>query len=478
MGSKQTSGESSASKIDFGQGMRSNPRPDNANDRSDERDNRFKFDISKSGPISRDLGPGDDQVEIKADDQVTNIRVTFTSGDVGNGDPLDGNNQINEDGGLAVRIQAEDGSGNLIGPVSRFDDEGITFSTKGNATFDVRDLPTGTQRGNFFDEVVLGTRGNDRFDESGSRDAYYINAGVGDDVLIGGRAMDFLVGGAGNDFLDGREGNDSLLGGGGNDVLFGGVGDDRALFNISTDGSDQIDLGTGNDEVAITAPVGGQIRLTFTSADVGNGNPLDGNNAVNEDGGLAVRVQFEGAGDTLVGPVSRTDDEGITFTTVGDAKFDVRDLPSGTQRGNGFDVVELGTSGNDTIDETGESEVYYINAGGGDDTITGGLAADFLVGGAGNDWLNGREGNDNLLGGGGNDRFVFTGAPGNDTILDFATSADKIDLSAYGITSSNVTTSTSGTTTTVLVDSNRDGTADFQIMLLNSGAPVVTDYIF
>ena len=453
-------------------------RPDRANDRSDERDNNFKFDISKSGPVSRDLGPGDDKVEVKADSAVTNIRITFTSSDVGNGDPLDGNNQINEDGGLAVRVQAEDGSGNLTGPVSRFDDEGITFSTKGNATFDVRDLPTGTQRGNFFDEVILGTRGDDTFDESGSPEAYYINAGMGDDTVIGGRVSDFLVGGAGNDFLDGRESDDSLLGGGGNDILVGGAGDDRALFNISADGSDRTDLGVGDDAVVITAPAGGQVRLTFTSADVGNGSSLDGNNVANEDGGLAVRVQLEGAADTLVGLVSRTDDEGITFTTVGDAKFDVRDLPSGTQRGNGFDVVELGTSGNDTINEVGESEVYYINAGAGDDTITGGLAADFLVGGAGNDLINGREGNDSLLGGGGNDRFVFNGAPGNDTILDFATNVDKIDLSAYGISARNVTTSTLGTATTVFVDSNMDGSADFQITLVNAAAPAVTDYIF
>ncbi|MGJ3627259.1 hypothetical protein AB5I41_10500 [Sphingomonas sp. MMS24-JH45] len=47
----------------------------------------------------------------------------------------------NQDGGLAVRVQAEDADGNLTGPVSRYDDEGITFiaGTQG-ITFDVRDL--------------------------------------------------------------------------------------------------------------------------------------------------------------------------------------------------------------------------------------------------------------------------------------------------------------------------------------------------
>ena len=471
-----------ASRSELARSAQADPRPDNANDRSDERDNQFKFDITKSGPLSRDLGPGDDQVEIKGD--VQQIRITFTSVEVGNGNPDDSNTMRNQDGGLAVRVQAEDDAGNLTGPVSRFDDEGITFSTKGDATFDVRDLVSGVERGNFFDVVILGTSGADTFDETGSSEAYYINAGMGNDTLIGGLARDFLVGGGGNDSLNGREGNDSFIGGGGNDVIVGGTGDDRAIMNISLDGSDQTDLGAGDDNVIFAAPAGGQIRLTFTSADVGNGNPLDGNNASGEDGGLAVRVQLEGAGDTLTGPISRTDDEGITCTTVGDAKFDVRDLPSGTQRGNMFDVVELGTSGDDTIDETGESELYYINAGGGNDTVTGGLAADFLVGGAGNDRLNGREGNDSLIGGGGADLFIFTGGPGtggpgNDRILDFMSGTDKLDLRAYGITSANVSSALVAGNTVVSVDSNRDGTFDFDITLAGVvTSPPPGDFLF
>ena len=473
---KRSSSKSSVSKSAPARTGQAPPRPDTANARSDERENNFKFDITKSEALQRDLGAGIDEVEIKGD--VDQIRVTFTSGDVGNGDPLDGNNARNEDGGLAVRIQAENGRGGLTGPVSRFDDEGITFTTKGDAKFDVRDLPTGTQRGDMFDVVTLGTIGADIFDESGEAEAYYINAGMGNDTVIGGLGNDFLVGGGGDDTLTGNQGNDSFIGGLGNDVVVGGLGDDRAIFNISLDGSDRTDLGVGDDQVIVIAPENSQIRLTFTSADVGNGNALDGNNARNEDGGLAVRVQLEGADGGLIGPVSRTDDEGITFTTVGNAKFDVRDLPTGTERGNMFDVVELGTSGNDIIDETGESELYYINAGGGDDNVTGGLAADFLVGGTGNDRINGREGNDRLIGGAGNDRFIFNGTPGNDTIIDFATTIDKIDLSAYGITTANITTATAGTTTTLFVDSNKDGIADFQIELLNSGPPVATDYLF
>ena len=67
----------------------------------------------------------------------------------------------NQDGGLAVRAQAEDADGMLMGPVSRFDDEGITFRATGDFTFDVRDLVSGVERGNAFSGPVLIARGLD-----------------------------------------------------------------------------------------------------------------------------------------------------------------------------------------------------------------------------------------------------------------------------------------------------------------------------
>jgi Ca2+-binding RTX toxin-like protein len=180
----------------------------------------------------------------------------------------------------------------------------------------------------------------------------------------------------------------------------------------------------------------------------------------------------------LTGAISRFDDEGITFTTKGDATFDVRDLVSGAARGDHFDVVILGTSSADTFNESGSSEAYYINAGMGDDVLTGGRANDFLVGGAGNDRLNGQEGNDSFIGGGGADTFIFSGTAGNDRIIDFVSGTDKIDLSAYGITSANVSTAASGADTIISVDSNKDGSADFQITLANAAAPAQGDYFF
>lgn len=450
--------------------------------------NTVSFNISNSPGISRNLGSGQDCVNINHASSVDQIRLTFTSSEVGNGMARDSNTLANQDGGLAVRVQRENSAGDPAGPTSRFDDEGIIFTTVDDATFDVRDLVSGVSRGNYFDEVILGTSGADTFDETGSKEEYYINGGMGNDRLTGGVNRDFLVGGAGNDTLNGKAGNDSLIGGAGDDTIFGGNGNDLAILNAALDGSDRIDLGNGSDNLSIIAPDGGQIRLTFTSAEVGNGGAADSGLLGGQDGGLAVRLQLEGSGDTLAGAVSRVDDEGITFSTVGTATFDVRDLVSGAARGDQFDEVILGTEGNNSFDERGSLEAYYINAGAGNDSVTGGKAADFLVGGIGNDSLNGRAGNDKFIGGGGDDTitggsgadtFIFTAMPGSDTITDFTSGSDKLDLRAFvGIDANDVTETASGANTIVSVDTNNDSIADFSFTLLNAPGPADGDYLF
>ena len=405
---------------------------DDRDDKDDDKDNVVNLRVPEDGAVRRDLGAGDDLVKVRSD--ADQIRLTFTSSEVGNGNANDSNTMTNQDGGLAVRLQAENGAGGLTGPVSRFDDEGITFEGKSKGlTFDVRDLVSGAQRGDQFDVVTLGTRQGDLIDESGERDNYYINAGMGDDTIKGGDGDDFLVGGAGNDLLKGNDGEDTLLGGGGNDTGFGGKGDDVAIVNASTDGADSIDLGRGEDVVRVSAAQAGQVRLTFTSAEVGNGNANDSNTMLNQDGGLAVRFQLENGSDGLVGPVSRYDDENIEFRSqTAGLTFDVRDLVAGTQRGDRFEVVRLGSEKNDTIDESDAVEAYYINAGMGNDDLTGGSARDFLVGGGGNDTTDGGAGQDSHIGGGGNDVFDFSsplnGTTNVDRILDFSVIDDLIRL--------------------------------------------------
>jgi Ca2+-binding RTX toxin-like protein len=280
-------------------------------------------------------------------------------------------------------------------------------------TFDVRDLVSGVERGNLFEVVRLGTNAADTLTAVQPNRPYYFNGGQGNDTISGGTSNDFLVGGAGNDTLTDDVGNDSFIGGGGNDTITGGSGVDTAFFNVSTDGRDSVNLGTGLDIVNVAAAGAGQIRLSFTSGEVGNNNALDGGTLANQDGGLAVRLQAEDASGALVGEQSRFDDEGIVFVSgTAGSTFDVRDLVTGAQRGNQFEVVVLGTSDAEVLNAVQNDRPYYFNAGQGNDSVNGGSRNDFLVGGAGNDQLRGLGGDDSFIGGGGND-FV-SGGRGDD----------------------------------------------------------------
>ena len=107
-----------------------------------------------------------------------------------------------------------------------------------------------------------------------------------------------------------------------------------------------------------------------------------------------------------------------------------RPVLTGTDSLNGTDVVDdvlLGLDGNDTLSGLG-----------GDDTLVGGTGDDTLFGGDDNDVLFGGAGNDILTGDAGADRFVIEGSDINvptnvagdfDTITDFETGADTLDLS-------------------------------------------------
>jgi VCBS repeat-containing protein len=111
--------------------------------------------------------------------------------------------------------------------------------------------------------------------------------------------------------------------------------------------------------------------------------------------------------------------------------------------GNEGQTIHAGAAG-DTTSGTGKAEL--LNAGSGNDTIKGNDGADTIHAGSGSDTINADSGNgtlvgghgpDSLTGGNGNDRFVFLSAADSrtarfDTISDFRSGSDRIDLSALG----------------------------------------------
>ncbi|MDN5567426.1 MAG: M10 family metallopeptidase C-terminal domain-containing protein [Paracoccus sp. (in: a-proteobacteria)] len=87
------------------------------------------------------------------------------------------------------------------------------------------------------------------------RNIEHIQAGGGDDRLLGNQAANTIIGGAGHDSLFGRQGNDQLHGKAGDDRMDGGLGNDTMTGGDGDDllrgkqGSDRLDGGAGNDSL-------------------------------------------------------------------------------------------------------------------------------------------------------------------------------------------------------------------------------------
>ena len=293
-------------------------------------------------------------------------------------------------------------------------------------------------------------------------------------TLVGISAIDA---GSGNDTVIGSDGADTIIAGSGNDVLSGGAGDDLVLVGASA-GIDTITGGGGTDTVRATAANvsvtvstatladveifdgGGfaNFRLVGTSAanafdfsavtltgvaaiDAGSGNDTvlgssgddtivagKGNDALSGGGGDDLFLVGASAGlDTITGgsgaDVIRASAANVSMSVGSNSLSEVETIDSG-----GFANFRLvGTSAGDALDfsQIGLVGVAVISGGNGNDTITGSAADDVIEGGAGRDLL---------VGGLGDDMFDFNVASHSrgttvDTIADFGPGADIVDLS-------------------------------------------------
>lgn len=351
---------------------------------------------------------------------------------------------------LAGTLNGElgDGAVDRVTVEGRKSADAISISTAGTTTH-VLGGPTNVdiEHADSNDQLVVqGLAGNDTIDAAAMAAGVMnltVDAGDGDDTIVGSAGADTLLGGAGNDVVDGARGNDvAFLGAGddtfvwdpgeGSDVVEGQAGFDTLLFNganvaeniaISANGEratffrdvanitmdlndvEQIDFNAlgGADNIVINDLSGTDVNLVRLSLIGGAGLANDGL----ED---SITVNATAADDVIV--ASSNDDETIVTGTPADVAITGVDA--------GLDKLRLnGGAGDDVIDAslvTAAGPALVLDGGDGDDVIIGGAGDNLLIGGLGDD---------TLIGGAGDDIFL-----GGEIVSGFETGMDQLDLRA------------------------------------------------
>jgi len=212
---------------------------------------------------------------------------------------------------------------------------------------------------------IVGSSSDDTWDFSHTefRGQISINAGDGNNRVLGTSGGDFIVSGRGNDVLDGGDGmdtltggagNDTMDGGGGEDTLSGGAGNDTFMVRASVDFID--DLGNGEDVLQVSANASAHARLVWSWTATASSS----NDGTAELYAMGYSVDLTAAGGSKGWWVSNnnlyTPNRNISLT--GSARADTL----------------IGGDGCDTL-----------NGGGGDDILTGGLGPDTFLITAGHD---------------------------------------------------------------------------------------------
>ena len=334
---------------------------------------------------------------------------------------------------------------------------GVTIANKVLTNLDADDHVTlyGDKYGPANDRLTSGD-GNDRLYGRYGRDILTANwgndrlyGGYDDDVLYGGEGNDRLYGEADDDRLFGGNGNDTIDGGIGADYMSGGAGNDTYYVDDANDVIDDQGLASDVDTVVLQ----GAVRYTLgagVEAATGNSsnNTLNGNAANNTlNGGAGNDTLYGASGNDTVNGGSGRDTASFSGranriklnTTKWQITGDGRDRLISIENvnaGGGNDVltgnnaanVLNGQKGSDVLNGGGGNDVLL--GGGSHDRLLGGAGSDQLKGGLGNDRLVGNQGNDQLWGGAGRDTFVLSEGAGYDRIRDFRNGVDRIQFGA------------------------------------------------
>lgn len=332
-----------------------------------------------------------------------------------------------------------------------------------------------------------------------------INAGAGNDIVMGSAASDVILGGSEDDILYGLAGDDTLNGGTGSNLLDGGMGVDVAQYSGTAGSYSVSDNGDGS-----YALVGSGVNDTLIGIE--NLAFSDGTVTVTSRVGLGLTLTGTAAAETLTGGGNNDIITGLggddilignggndTFRITGSADgFDSFDGGAGTDvitaTVNNAVIGVKAISGIETITSGGFSGVSILGSANGDildlnqvtlsgiTKIDGGAGNDVITGSASGETIAGSGGDDILSGGAGNDTFQYTGTANGFDAVDGGTGSDTIvalaNSTVIGLTSvANVETISAGSFTGVSITGSGNGdTLDFSattltaIALIDGGA--------
>jgi Ca2+-binding RTX toxin-like protein len=264
----------------------------------------------------------------------------------------------------------------------------------------------------------------------------YLDAGAGNDTILGSDGGDKMFGGPGDDYLNGwGGGTDFLSGGPGADTLYGGAGFDIVEYTDHTTGvvasADGVvgDDGTPGEGDTIGTDVEGIEGSSYDDVLTGNAadNLLIGCSGSDHLNGLGGNDELSGdlygIGD-CTGPIGAD----VLIGGPGTDTVDYNDRSANL-------VVDLsGSAANDGQageHDTVDNDVENIVGGTGDDILIGNAAKNVIDGGGGNDKIYGLDGDDSLNGNNGDD--FLSGGNGADS-LNGSDGTDRCDLGADGLT--------------------------------------------
>lgn len=369
------------------------------------------------------------------------------------GTPEDDVNEINGDE-MANQISGENGEDLLSG----FGGNDILSGGEGNDGM----------LGGADNDILLGEDGDDR--QRGED---------GDDLIIGGEGDDALFGASGNDWVEGDEGDDRVNGGLGDDILLGGTGEDvlngganadlmfggdvtgtplsveqlaqlrdgTALADILGVDGDTLAPLVDDGEADVLNGDGGSDTLILGAGDTGTGGGQQDSflvfaNQANTDapaiisdlGGAESIALITGDGPAPTVTVTEDGDDALILSNdvvvarVTGAAGDIAASDIGLVAGPTVNDLDPNFDGGPVIPVneqtlTADADTFAgtdgvqdrVDAGAGDDTLTGAgendrlrgeAGADIALGGTGNDILIGGTGEDALLGEAGNDRIA------------------------------------------------------------------------